>query len=152
MTEEIRFEDLPRVTQMMMTKLEELCAKMDKIIPTAEEPIDRWFTVDELREYLPEHPARQTVYGWTSNAIIPFHKKGKSLRFRKSEVDKWLHEGYIFSFELFCTYPRHYFFFAGEMETFYAKRNTMFAENVICINAIDDDTIPCAYRGMIGVM
>ena len=87
MTEEIRFEDLPKVTKMMMTKLEELCAKMDKIIPTVEEPIDRWFTVDELREYLPEHPARQT-------AIIPFHKKGKSLRFKKSEVDKWLHEGY----------------------------------------------------------
>ena len=63
MTEEIRFEDLPKVTKMMMTKLEELCAKMDKIIPTVEEPIDRWFTVDELREYLPEHPARQTVYG-----------------------------------------------------------------------------------------
>ena len=94
MTEEIRFEDLPKVTKMMMTKLEELCAKMDKIIPTVEEPIDRWFTVDELREYLPEHPARQTVYGWTSNAIIPFHKKGKSLRFKKSEVYKWLHEGY----------------------------------------------------------
>ena len=34
MTEEIRFEDLPKVTKMMMTKLEELCAKMDKIIPT----------------------------------------------------------------------------------------------------------------------
>ena len=94
MTEEIRFEDLPKVTKMMMTKLEELCAKMDKIIPTVEEPIDRWFTVDELREYLPEHPARQTVYGWTSNAIIPFHKKGKSLRFKKSEIDKWLNEGY----------------------------------------------------------
>ena len=92
MTEEIRFEDLPKVTKMMMTKLEELCAKMDKIIPTVEEPIDRWFTVDELREYLPEHPARQTVYGWTSNAIIPFHKKGKSLRFKKSEVDKWLQD------------------------------------------------------------
>ena len=94
MTEEIRFEDLPKVTKMMMTKLEELCAKMDKIIPTVEEPIDRWFTVDELREYLPEHPARQTVYGWTSHAIIPFHKKGKSLRFKKSEIDKWLNEGY----------------------------------------------------------
>ena len=94
MTEEIRFEDLPKVTKMMMTKLEELCAKMDKIIPTVEEPVDRWFTVDELREYLPEHPARQTEYGWTSNAIIPFHKKGKSLRFKKSEVDKWLQEGY----------------------------------------------------------
>ena len=94
MTEEIRFEDLPKVTKMMMTKLEELCAKMDKIIPTVEEPIDRWFTVDELREYLPEHPARQTVYGWTSNATIPFHKSGKLLRFKKSEIDKWLNEGY----------------------------------------------------------
>ena len=45
MTEEIRFEDLPKVTKMMMTKLEELCAKMDKIIPTVENRLtdgSRW--------------------------------------------------------------------------------------------------------------
>lgn len=30
------------------------------------------------------------VYGWTSNRTIPFHKNGKSILFRKSEIDAWL--------------------------------------------------------------
>ena len=33
------------------------------------------------------------------------------------------------------------FFFAGEMETFYAKRDTMFAENIICINTLFKNTL-----------
>ena len=47
----------------------------------------------ELREYLPSHPAEQTVYGWTSCHQIPFHKKGKRIMFLKSEIDDWLHDG-----------------------------------------------------------
>jgi hypothetical protein len=47
----------------------------------------------ELREYLPSHPAEQTVYGWTSCHQIPFHKKGKRIMFLKSEIDDWLHAG-----------------------------------------------------------
>ncbi len=33
---------------------------------------------------------QQTVYGWTSNRTIPYHKNGKSILFRKSEIDNWL--------------------------------------------------------------
>lgn len=92
--EELRFEDLPKVVVTLVKKIDELCGKMDKILPRVEISEDKWFTIDELREYLPEHPARQTIYGWTSKALIPFHKKGKSLKFKKSEIDRWLEIGF----------------------------------------------------------
>ena len=47
-----------------------------------------------LCDYLPSHPAEQTVYGWTSTHFIPFHKKGKSIAFRKSEIDQWLQQSH----------------------------------------------------------
>ena len=92
--EEVRFEDLPRIVSNLAMRIDELCGKINKVLPQVEISCEKWFSVDELREYLPQHPVRQTIYGWTSNAIIPFHKKGKSLRFKKSEIDKWLNEGY----------------------------------------------------------
>jgi len=49
-----------------------------------------WFNVDQLREYLPTHPARQTIYQWVNQRYIPVHKKSKTLMFQKSEIDKWL--------------------------------------------------------------
>lgn len=51
---------------------------------------DKWFNVQELCAYLPDRPARQTVYGWIGQRLIPYHKKGKKLQFLKSEIDKWL--------------------------------------------------------------
>jgi excisionase family DNA binding protein len=51
---------------------------------------DRWFNLQELCEYLPDRPARQTVYSWVGQRLIPYHKKGKKLQFLKSEVDNWL--------------------------------------------------------------
>ena len=92
--EEVRFEDLPRIVSTLAMRIEELCGKINKVLPQVEIASEKWFSVDELREYLPQHPSRQTVYGWTSNATIPFHKSGKLLRFKKSEIDKWLNEGY----------------------------------------------------------
>lgn len=51
---------------------------------------DQWFSLDELRNYLPDKPARQTVYGWVHHRLIPYRKGKKRLRFLKSEVDQWL--------------------------------------------------------------
>ena len=45
-------------------------------------------------ESIESHPAEQTVYGWTSTHFIPFHKKGKSIAFRKSEIDQWLQQSH----------------------------------------------------------
>lgn len=55
----------------------------------APEP-NKWFTIDELIEYLPEKPAKQTIYGMVSSGRIPFAKRSKRLLFLKSQIDEWL--------------------------------------------------------------
>ena len=67
----ITFEDLPNQNQSV--------------------PTEQWMNLKELCDYIPSHPAEQTVYGWTSCHLIPFHKRGKRIMFLKSEIDEWLH-------------------------------------------------------------
>ena len=90
----ITFEDLPKAMSWMMDKLNKLDSKIDGLnnIPQIR-PADQWMNLNELCEYLPSHPAEQTVYGWTSCHQIPFHKRGKRIMFLKSEIDAWLHDG-----------------------------------------------------------
>ena len=54
---------------------------------------DRWFTAEELKEYLPTHPTLSDIYSKTHLKTIPFHKSGKRVIFRKSEIDTWLLSG-----------------------------------------------------------
>ena len=49
---------------------------------------DDILTVDQLAEYL--GIAKQRVYEAVSKNTIPYFKVGKSLRFRKSAIDKWI--------------------------------------------------------------
>ena len=97
MTEKnITFEDLPKAMTWMMDKLNELTSKVDSFNNQSVQPqTDQWMNLKELCEYLPNHPAEQTVYGWTSCHQIPFHKRGKRIMFLKSEIDTWLHDGKI---------------------------------------------------------
>ena len=76
----ITFEDLPKAMSWMMDKLNKLDSKIDGLnnIPQVR-PADQWMNLKELCEYLPSHPAEQTVYGWTSCHQIPFHKRGKDI-------------------------------------------------------------------------
>lgn len=52
-----------------------------------------WFNLTELCFYLPDKPAKPTVYGWVQSGLIPCHKGAKKLRFLKSEIDNWLKQG-----------------------------------------------------------
>lgn len=89
----ITFEDMPKAMSWMMDKLNELDSKIDGLNNSPQTaPSEIWMNLKELREYLPSHPAEQTVYGWTSCHQIPFHKKGKRIMFLKSEIDDWLHD------------------------------------------------------------
>ncbi|MBK8245331.1 MAG: helix-turn-helix domain-containing protein [Saprospiraceae bacterium] len=54
---------------------------------------DRWFDLQELREYLPDKPSKATIYSWVQNRSIPYHKGAKKLRFLKSELDAWMKKG-----------------------------------------------------------
>ena len=79
----------------MMDKLNELDSKIDGLNnPTHNIPTEQWMNLKELCEYIPSHPAEQTVYGWTSCHQIPFHKRGKRNHVSlNTEIDEWLHAG-----------------------------------------------------------
>ena len=50
-------------------------------------------TIEELAEYL--KLAEQTIRRWVLNREIPFHKIKKVIRFRVSEIEKWIDGGGI---------------------------------------------------------
>jgi len=62
-------------------------------LETLPENTDRWFDLTELCLYLPDKPAKATVYGWVHKGLIPNHKGQKKLRFLKSEIDNFLKQG-----------------------------------------------------------
>ena len=92
MEKEISFNDMPQALAYLIDKVEKIETLLGNQTATAVEPADRWFNLEELCAYLPDRPARQTVYGWISQRVIPYHKKGKKLQFLKSEIDNWLLE------------------------------------------------------------
>ena len=81
----ITFEDLPKAVSWLMDKLNELDSKIDGLNNQNQSvPTEQWMNLKELCDYIPSHPAEQTVYGWTSCHLIPFHKRGKRIMFLKS--------------------------------------------------------------------
>lgn len=87
------FETMPQALKYIVEKLDALEKKVDVLQGEKNELKNEWMNVKELCAYLPSHPAEQTVYGWTSGHQIPFHKKGKGIMFRTSEIENWLSSG-----------------------------------------------------------
>lgn len=88
----ITFNDIPQLMVDVLAKLKELDEKMDRLAPSVKADEPQWFNVSALIDYLPNHPAEQTIYGWTSAKKIPFHKRGKCILFNKAEIDEWLND------------------------------------------------------------
>lgn len=86
----ITFVQLPQAVSLLINEVQELKFLLQTSKQSAVEPTDRWFNLQELCEYLPDRPAKQTVYGWIGQHAIPYHKKGKKLQFLKSEINVWL--------------------------------------------------------------
>lgn len=87
--DKLSFEQLPQAVETLLDKVEKIETLLNET-KTERPESDRWFNLQELCEYLPDRPARQTVYGWIGQKLIPYHKKGKKLQFLKSEIDNWL--------------------------------------------------------------
>ena len=87
---DISFNDMPKALAYLIGKVDKLETLLSVQTTAKVEPSDRWFNLQELCEYLPDHPAKQTVYGWIGQHTVPYHKKGKKLQFLKSEIDAWL--------------------------------------------------------------
>lgn len=86
----IKFENMPAAVAFLIKQVAELHRKFDAMseAPTGKE--EQWMDIHQLSAYLPTHPAKQTIYGWTSTHQIPFYKKGKRIMFLKSDIDRWL--------------------------------------------------------------
>lgn len=85
------FDSLPELIGEIFQMLHSMDQKIDSLQPQSQKAKEeRWFNLKELCAYLPTHPSVQTVYGWTSSNLIPFHKQGKRITFLKSEIDEWL--------------------------------------------------------------
>jgi len=52
-----------------------------------------YLTIEELAGYL--KLAEQTIRRWVLNSEIPFHKIKKVIRFRVSEIERWVDGGGI---------------------------------------------------------
>ena len=76
----LSFNDLPSALSLVINKLEILEEKFSTLMTQIQPDKGlEWLSVSELSEYLPTHPVEHTIYCWTSNKQIPFHKKVLSL-------------------------------------------------------------------------
>ena len=78
------------ILSAIVEMIETLHSKIDSLSTPTDNVEKNWMNVEELQKYLPSHPKRQTIYSWTSARQIPFHKKGRSIMFDKTEIDEWL--------------------------------------------------------------
>ena len=53
--------------------------------------METYLTIEELADYL--KLAEQTIRRWVLNREIPYHKIKKVIRFRVSEIEKWIDKG-----------------------------------------------------------
>jgi excisionase family DNA binding protein len=56
--------------------------------------MENYLTIEELAVYL--KLAEQTIRRWVLNREIPFHKIRKVIRFRVSEIEKWIDNGGVY--------------------------------------------------------
>ena len=93
MSQELSFNELPQAVAALIEKVDALTelVKNRNDEDNAKEE-DQWFNLEQLCAYLPDKPAKSTVYGWVSDNLIPYNKTGKKLRFLKSKIDTWLQE------------------------------------------------------------
>lgn len=94
-TENLTFDQLPMAVVELTREVASLKELIDsKLIATEDKNIGyQWLSIDELCNYLPDKPSKQTVYGWVNQRLIPYHKTTKRLSFLKSEIDAWIANG-----------------------------------------------------------
>ncbi|GAB3339736.1 hypothetical protein GCM10027299_52580 [Larkinella ripae] len=83
----ITFDQLPNYVYQLGRKVDDLMNFLRSQAPPTPE---RFFTIEELSNYLPGKPAVTTLYGKVQRREIPFSRKGKRLVFRQADIDQWL--------------------------------------------------------------
>jgi len=78
------------------TELEELIqGAVKNAVQNAQQakPTDELMDVDQASKFL--HLAKQTLYGLTSERLIPYLKRGKRIYFKREELLNWVNQGKI---------------------------------------------------------
>ena len=86
----ITFDQLPAYVFELGRKVDDLTDLLKSQSEHNHPFPDRWFSIEELSDYLPGKPAVTTLYGKVQRREIPFSRSGKRLVFRQSEIDQWL--------------------------------------------------------------
>lgn len=91
----ITFDTLPQAVATLTAEVLEIKRLLKQFHNQENHEADRWFDLTEVCAYLPDKPAKPTVYGLVNDKKIPYHKNPgqKKLRFLKSEIDLWLNQG-----------------------------------------------------------
>ena len=91
--EVLSFDQLPQAVATLLSEVKELKSLLQTANVGQPKDTDRWFNLQELRDYIPEHPAQSTIYRWIGEHAIPYHKRGRKLSFSQKEIDAWLQTG-----------------------------------------------------------
>ncbi|MFI5150923.1 MAG: helix-turn-helix transcriptional regulator [Bacteroidia bacterium] len=84
-------ENLPDAFLHLLRRIDHAIELIGAIGKSPPEEPDRWFSLQELRDYLPGKPTKKSIYRWVSEASIPYQKQENGrLVFRKSQIDAWL--------------------------------------------------------------
>lgn len=92
---QISFDQLPAFVFELGRKVDDLTALLRLQSDRNSSVTDRWFSIEELSEYLPGKPAVTTLYGKVQRREIPFSRNGKRLVFLQSDIDSWLQSGRV---------------------------------------------------------
>lgn len=76
--------------QQQISRLEDEIRILNQKIEQIHLQDSPYLSIDQLCVYLPTKPAKQTIYHWTSSRTIPFHKQGKTIYFKRAEIDAWI--------------------------------------------------------------
>ncbi|TAH42932.1 MAG: DNA-binding protein [Bacteroidetes bacterium] len=90
---EYTYNDLPKAISLLVHEVSQLKQLLQEKSSLKSTSSQQWLDLNELCRYLPDKPAKATVYAWVSKSLIPYHKGGKRLRFSKVEIDTWLNGG-----------------------------------------------------------
>ena len=90
--ERVTFDHLPKILSTLQKDVNEL--KNFIVHNQVPDEPNEWMDVKGLAAYHPDHPSIRTVYDWIHYKRVPYHKDGKRVRFKRTEIDKWLLGGY----------------------------------------------------------
>ena len=86
----VSFEQLPEAVAKLTNDMAKDKAFLQDLSKQSFTKATVWMSVEDLINYIPGHPAKQTIYYWVWRKAIPYHKAGAKLQFLKSEIDAWL--------------------------------------------------------------